>query len=215
MKILPVLGLALTLCLHGAAAALPTTRLTQLGPSVAVGDVVFIQVSPLPFRKVSEATASWTNHVGIVTDVSGSEPVIAESTFPRARTTSLSRFLARSRGGRIAIERLANPLSEEQREALGRASERRLGTFYDTGFNLDSRRQFCSRFVREVLLEATGTEVGETETFRTLLSRNPQAGLGFWRVWFFGAIPWQRRTVTPASLYRSDRLHPVFDGIAS
>ena len=32
----------------------------------------------------------------------------------------------------------------------------RMRVFYDTGFNLESQRQFCSRFVREVIFEATG-----------------------------------------------------------
>lgn len=68
--------------------------------------------------------------------------------------------------------------------------------------------------MREVIEEATGIRVGEVETFATLLTRRPQTDLGFWRVWYFGQIPWQRETVTPASLLRSLELAPVFDGIA-
>ena len=68
--------------------------------------------------------------------------------------------------------------------------------------------------MREVIEEATGTQVGEVETFATLLTRRPQTDLGFWRVWYFGQIPWQRETVTPASLLRSPELMPVFDGVA-
>ena len=155
------------------------------------------------------------NHVGIVTDVSGAEPVIAESAFPVSRTTVLSRFVARSKGGRVAVARLPQGLNDAQRQALVRASQRRMGIFYDTGFNLKSRREFCSRFVREVLIDATGIAVGEPESFRTLLARNPDTQLGFWRVWYFGNIPWDRQTVTPASLYHSDKLQRVFDGFAS
>ncbi|MBN3816536.1 hypothetical protein G3N57_07820, partial [Paraburkholderia sp. Se-20369] len=93
------------------------------------------------------------------------------------------------------------------------AAERRIGTLYDTGFNLRSRRQFCSRYVREVLGDATGVEVGDVETFATLLERRPGAKLGFWRLWYFGRIPWGRETVTPASVIRSDKLTLEFDGI--
>lgn len=186
----------------------------QLDKTLAIGDVVFIHVAPLPFQKVSEATQTWVNHVGIVVGASGGEARIAESTFPVSRTTTLSRFAARSVGGRIAVARLDRPLSEAQRQALLRASQERMGVFYDTGFNLKSRREFCSRFVREVLLDATGIEVGEPESFRSLLARKPDTKLGFWRVWFLGSIPWDRQTVTPASLYRSDKLNRVFDGFA-
>lgn len=190
------------------------TAVGALGPALLVGDAVFIRVAARPFREVAAATGSWTNHVGIVTDTSGNEPLIAESTFPLSRTTPLSKFVARSEGGRVAIARLRAPLTPEQRRQIVAAAERRSGVFYDTGFDLHSSRQFCSRYVREVIAEATGIRVGEVETFATLLTRRPQTELGFWRVWYFGQIPWQRETVTPASLLRSPELVPVFDGTA-
>ncbi len=87
-----------------------------------------------------------------------------------------------------------------------------MGRLYDTGFNLRSRRQFCSRFVREVLQESTGEVVGDVMTFRELLERKPEADLRLWKVWYFGRIPWQRTTVTPGSLYESPSLRVVFDG---
>lgn len=183
-----------------------------LAPVLTVGDVVFIRVAARPFREVAAATGSWTNHVGIVTDVSGEEPLIAESTFPLSRATTLSKFVARSEAGRVAVARLKAPLTSEQQQRVVAAAGRRTGVFYDTGFDLHSRRQFCSRYVREVMAEATGIRLGEVETFATLLSRQPQTELGFWRVWYFGQIPWQRETVTPASLLHSPELAPVFDG---
>jgi hypothetical protein len=87
--------------------------------------------------------------------------------------------------------------------------------FYDTGFDLHSRRQFCSRYVLEVLREGAGIDVGRVETFAELLHESPGADLGFWRAWYFGRIPWQRETVTPASLLRTPGLATVFDGAAA
>jgi hypothetical protein len=54
--------------------------------------------------------------------------------------------------------------------------------------------------------------VGEITTFRDLLERNPETNLRLWNIWFFGRIPWERTTVTPASLYNSASLEIVFDG---
>ena len=173
---------------------------------------MFIRVTALPFRKVSETTGSWTNHVGIVVATDGAEPVIAESTFPLSKRGALSRFLDRSEGGRVEISRLNSPPTAAQQQVLARAAQKRLGIFYDTGFDLHSNRQFCSRFVHEVVHEATGINVGEVETFSAMLARNPDTKLGFWRVWYFGSIPWQRETVTPASVMNSPQLRPVFDG---
>ena len=54
----------------------PIESTSRLAAHLQVGDLVFIRIPLLPFRKVAEATCSWTNHVGIVLDVSGQEPVI-------------------------------------------------------------------------------------------------------------------------------------------
>ena len=186
--------------------------LTDLAPALRVGDVVFIRIGAYPFRQVAAATASWTNHVGVVVDVSGPEPLIGESRFPLSGTTTLARFIARSEGRRAALARLQVPLTPHQEAAITAAAAARAGVFYDTGFNLHSGRQFCSRYVREVLHEATATEVGDVESFDALLARQPDLGLGFWKAWYFGAIPWQRLTVTPASLLASPELRVYFDG---
>ena len=216
------ISLAKTFGVRAAQAAAPASRLqaphesiVRLEKSLAVGDVLFTQVRLPLLRKVLEATQSWTNHVGIVVDVTSKGPVIAESTFPFSRTTTLSRFVGCSQDGRIAVARLDHSFSDAERLALKQASHKRLGIFYDTGFNLESSRQFCSRFVREVLLEVTGETVGEIETFRTLLHRAHDIDLTFWRAWYFGRIPWERKTVAPASMLLSPRLQRVFDGYVS
>lgn len=198
----------------GAAAATATEPVAALARSLQVGDIVFTRIGAYPFRKVAEATASWTNHVGIVLDVSGKEPLIGESRFPFSGSTTLSRFVARSAGGRVAVMRLPTPLTPAQQIAIVAAAAQRERVFYDTGFDAHSRRQFCSRYVREVLQQGAGVDVGRVETFRQLLANAPAADVGFWRVWYFGSIPWQRQTVTPASVLHTPGLQAVFDGVA-
>jgi hypothetical protein len=187
----------------------------ELARSLRVGDIVFTRIGAYPFRKVAEATGTWTNHVGIVLDVSGKEPVIGESRFPFSGSTALRRFVARSAGGRVAVMRLATPLTQAQRVAIVAAAAQREHVFYDTGFDARSHRQFCSRYVREVLQQGAGVEVGQVETFQTLLKSAPASDVGFWRVWYFGSIPWQRETVTPASVLHTPGLQTVFDGVAA
>ena len=197
-----------------APAALPSEPVAELARSLQVGDIVFTRIGAYPFRKVAEATGTWTNHVGIVLDVSGAEPTIGESRFPLSGSTTLSRFVARSAGGRVAVMRLPVPLTPAQQQAIAAAAAQRRHVFYDTGFDAHSHRQFCSRYVREVLQQAAGVEVGQIQSFRQLLASAPQADIGFWRAWYFGDIPWQRETVTPASVLNTPSLKPVFDGIA-
>jgi len=64
------------------------------------------------FEKVAETTCSWTNHVGIVLDVSGqSTQLVAESTFPFSKISAMSRFVGRSEAGRVAVMRLRSDLT--------------------------------------------------------------------------------------------------------
>jgi hypothetical protein len=169
-----------------------------------IGDLVFIQIDILPFRLIAKDTETWTNHVGIVIE-EGEDPMIAESTFPFSKVTYLSRFIGRSKDRRFAVKRLPVDLDRDQ---IRNSALERMGILYDTGFNMRSKRQFCSRFVHEVLKEA-GEEIGKIETLRSLLSANPDAHIWFWRLWYFLSIPWSRQTITPASLFKDDRLIDV------
>lgn len=196
------------------AAKVAQMELGELAKQLEVGDVVFIRIPMQPFTKVADATSSWTNHVGIVSDVSGKEPVISESRVPVSGETSWSKFVQRSDKGRVAVTRLPVPLDAQQQRKLQKSVAAKRGILYDTGFDLSSKKQFCSRYVREVVDEATGVQLGEVEDFSTLLKRNPQADQEFWKVWYFGNIPWQRKTVTPASLLQDGRMRVVFDGNA-
>ena len=213
-----VIALSPAMGLAAGAAAVPTASsavaFEVLARELKVGDLVFIRIAFRPFAEVATATGTWTNHVGVVVDVSREEPLVAESTFPLSRITTLSRFIRRSESGRFAVMRLKNDLTAAQQAGVLAAATRRLGIFYDTGFDLHSRREFCSRYAREVLAEATGHTVGEVETFAHLLATRPDANQVFWRVWYFGRIPWDRETVTPASLLRSHEVSTVFDGWA-
>jgi hypothetical protein len=186
--------------------------LDELEHALLIGDLVFTSIPWRPFRQIAEVTGTWTNHVGIVVGFSRRGAVIAESRLPISCRTRFKRFVRRSGHRRVAVLRLGRSLSSEEILRLQHAAARRLGRLYDTGFNLQSRRQFCSRFVREVIQEATDVDLGEVVTFADLLESYPGADLRLWRAWYFGRIPWGRTTVTPASLYSSPGLSVVFDG---
>ena len=180
-------------------------------PDVQIGDLVFIRLGLPVFRQVAEASNCWSNHVGIVCGHDGRDWIVAESCVPCVRKRSLRAFIARSEHGAYAIRRLPHAWQAHDIVRLQAAVAQRMGTLYHTGFALHSSRQFCSKFVREVLLETLGREVGSIETFADMFAHNPQARLGFWRLWFFGRIPWQRATVTPASLLHCPHMNTIHE----
>lgn len=173
---------------------------------------MFIRIANFLYRRIAQATGSWTSHVGIVIGRDAHDYRIAESTVPWSRTTSLTAFIRRSEHRRFVIKRFRGGLNANQQQAIVHSAMRRMGVPYHLGFDFDSNWQFCSKLVYEVYLDALGIELAAIETFDALLARNPGLDLAFWRVYFAGRIPRRRRTVTPASLVQCAQLVTVAEG---
>lgn len=178
------------------------------------GDVVFIRVDNFLFRRVAESTRTWTSHVGIISGKENGEWLVTESRIPRVGTTTLDDFIQRSANKDYSIRRYKNELSGVQIESMKSQMNSGMGTFYHFGFDYDSRRQFCSKFVYDVYRQGAGVEIGRVETFRELLSKNEGYPLTFWKLWFFGFIPWERRTVSPGSQYLCDNFTTVYEKLS-
>ena len=133
-----------------------------------------------------------------------------ESAVPVVRRSPLRKFLSKTCNNEVAIRRLKSGLVPDQIERLKAEADKRMGRLYHLGFKYDSERQFCSKFVHECFRDGLGITLGKVETLEGLLEQNPQASVGFWRAWYFGFIPWQRRTLTPASQLADDALETIF-----
>jgi hypothetical protein len=188
------------------------TPIEDFTASLESGDLIFIRVDNFLYRRVAATSNSWESHVGILFEDSPGVWTVAESRVPLSTHTSLARFIARSAHRRCAVRRLRGGLSSAEIERLRKAADRRMGTWYHLGFDYRSALLFCSKFVHDVYQEATGREIGQLQTFRQLLAANPDAPLLFWRLWFFGRIPWNRETVTTTSQLECPDLLTVFDG---
>ncbi|EKT63052.1 YebB family permuted papain-like enzyme [Providencia burhodogranariea] len=175
-----------------------------------VGDIVFTSIGTSLFRQIASASLCWSNHVGLIIGYDGQDYLVAESRIPLSTTTTLTRFIERSADKRYSIRRLSTYLSDEQKQALVAEVPSRLNKFYHTGFDYHSSRQFCSKFVFDIYKSALSINIGKIETFQELLGKNPHAKLNFWKLWFIGHIPWERATVTPASLWGHPQLELIY-----
>ena len=175
-----------------------------------VGDIVFTCIGTRLFGQISEASKCWSNHVGIIIGHNGMDYIIAESRVPLSTTTTLSRFIKRSSDNRYSVKRLRVGLTSAQKASLLDQVPSRLHKIYHTGFDYDSSRQFCSKFVFDIYKQALSINIGQVETFNQLLNQNPDAKLNFWKLWFLGTIPWERKTVTPASLWHHGALSLIY-----
>lgn len=175
-----------------------------------IGDIIFTCIGTTLFRQIASASLCWSNHVGLIIGHNGQDYLVAESRVPFSTTTTLTRFIQRSADHRYGIRRLSTHLSDQQKAALIAQVTSRLNKFYHTGFDYNSSRQFCSKFVFDIYQSALSIKIGEIETFGELLSKNPNAKLNFWKLWFIGQIPWERATVTPASLWSHPQLELIY-----
>ncbi|EMI5489358.1 YebB family permuted papain-like enzyme [Providencia stuartii] len=175
-----------------------------------IGDIIFTCIGTTLFRQIASASLCWSNHVGLIIGHNGQDYLVAESRVPFSTTTTLTRFIQRSADHRYGIRRLSTHLSDQQKAALIAQVPSRLNKFYHTGFDYNSSRQFCSKFVFDIYQSALSIKIGEIETFGELLSKNPNAKLNFWKLWFIGQIPWERATVTPASLWSHPQLELIY-----
>ena len=183
-------------------------------PNLQDGDLIFIAIPNPLYRQVAEGTGSKASHVGIVLKNRDGDWMVAESTVPFSRYLPLEKFIRRSDKGWYCIRRLRDGFPMRQLEQLRHECDRRMGILYHPGFKFDSRRLFCSKFVYEVFRDTLKIEIGQLETFRALLDRQPETPLWFWRLWYFGRIPWSRRTVTPASQMETNLLRTVYESPA-
>jgi len=175
------------------------------------GDIIFLSIPNALYRRVAETTGSKASHVGIVFYDVINGWVVAESTIPCVKYTPLEEFfLSHTDNHWVAVRRLKTGLSSLQVQQLRMECDLRVGKLYHLGFCYNSPRQFCSKLVYDVYLVATGIKIGTLEPFSELLRRKQGTSLLFWRLWFFGAIPWSRTTVTPASQMESEMLETVF-----
>ncbi|KFG99012.1 hypothetical protein GQ56_0100670 [Burkholderia paludis] len=133
----------------GRTMSLATVR--TLAASAHVGDLVFIRVPARAPRDTAGTAGAWANRFGIVVDTSGDEPMIAESAWAWTTLTPLSRFVARTVGGRIALaRRVAAPGADAQRQ-VHEAAERQIDSLLGHRFSPRARRGFCARYVSDVL----------------------------------------------------------------
>lgn len=203
-----ILSLFLVLSFNSFAKTTQSCPLAKV--DLKVGDIVFIEATNYVFQRVSVAQGGWMNHVGIVVREKG-ELVVAESTIPWVRTASICKFNNKSKDQKFSVKRVYRELMMSEEKGLYLLAKDMKRTIYDTGFNYDSKRMYCSKFVRHLVKEIMGITLGQKQKMTELYKDQDDSELSFWKVWFGGKIPWERITVTPKSLYDDSQLEVVSD----
>ena len=174
------------------------------------GDIIFISIPYFLYQQIEKGTACRASHVGMVFHDENEGWVVAESKVPVSTYTKLDKYLARTKGGWCCVRRLNRELNENEINRLREECDKQMGKLYHLGFKYISPRLFCSKLVYDAYNRALNIEVGELNTLRELFEKQPRMSVRFWRLWYFGFIPWDRITVTPASQLDADNLETVY-----
>jgi len=172
------------------------------------GDIIFINNLNPVSREVARVCQTWATHIGIIFF---EEDVwqVAESTFPFSRKITLQKFIDNSHGGQLEIYRVEN-LSYNDILELKKASNSYMRIPYDLCFNYDSKWLYCSKFVYLTYLNALKIKIGKVETFRDMIESNPNFNLAFWRLWYLGRIPWDKKCISISSIISNRILTKVY-----
>ncbi len=211
LVVLIITGTISTSCVSSASKSRAVTLLSDVKPQLQDGDIIFIRLADPVFARVAETMNSWETHVGIIFHDTKDGWTVYESTVPLSKKTPLDKFVAHADDQRFTIRRPMKNLTLAEKEQLRQSAASRTGKLYHLGFKYDSARLYCSKLVYDSYLEATDRKVGCIETFREVLAANPEAPVWFWRLWFFGFIPWERRCVTTTSELKDKNFVTVFD----
>jgi uncharacterized protein YycO len=184
-------------------------QIQELACVLQEGDVLFTSVPNFLYRAIEKSTASPTSHVGIAIKQNGSW-MVAESKVPFSRVSTLANFVGRSDNGWLRVNRLASGLNGKQKAALSLSCLSQMGRLYDFGFNYQSSRTFCSKFVYDAYLVGCGITIGQMESVEAILDKCPVDSIGFWKIWFCGFIPRKNLTVTPHSQYVDSQFMEIY-----
>lgn len=141
----------------------------------------------------------------------GGKWIVYESTVPQSRKVTLCRFLKKAKKWHYAILRPNFNVKFDDLADVRRLLEQRLGVSYDLGFDYESEKLFCSKMVYDVYRKVFDIEIGSIKTFQQIFEENPESSLSFWNIWFFGKIPWERRTVTPKDQFYDGDLFIIYN----
>ncbi len=171
------------------------------------GDIVFQSSKSGQSLAVQLATGSEFSHVGLLFDRHGDgEWWVLEAVQP-VKWTPLAQFRLHSDGGKIAVRRLSNTLTEAQAKALRTEAESHLGKQYDIAFDWSDEEMYCSELVWKAYHRAAGVELGALKALKEYDLKHPAVKKQMKR--YAGDIPWDHPMIAPGAVFNAPVLQTV------
>jgi len=171
----------------------------------AEGDLLFQSFPHSALTDMIEGcTKSPLSHCGVMVNRKGAWKVI-EAVGP-VKETVLADWIERGRGGGFVVYRLRAPLDQQALRIVAAAKVYE-GKPYDPHYDLDDARIYCSELLWKATRDATGTELGKLQTLGELNWKPYEKEI---RSLEDGALPLDRKMITPQALTEDSRLVEVY-----
>lgn len=177
----------------------------------AVGDVLVQDIDPCGrlLRAVKGVSASAWCHCGVVDSVNG-RWVVHEAVGSGVQTTPLVHFLLRGDEPRFAVYRLTDQF-QHQAIMFAKNCLQYLGRPYDSKYELDDEKIYCSELVYKAYLSATGDALVTTQQLGDLNWEGYVDDIKHYSESDDLPAVLTRQVVTPVALTYSPRLQKVLE----
>jgi hypothetical protein len=178
------------------------------GASLRNGDIIFQESRSSQSRAIQLATKSQYSHMGMIFFHDG-RWYVYEAVGP-VKFTPLDPWIKRGRGAHFVVKRLRNsalltPVAMARMDELAR---RYAGKPYDSYFEWDDRRIYCSELVWKLYKQAVGVEVGRLQKLRDFDLHNPLVAEKL-KERYGSQIPLDEVVISPGAIFNSKELVEV------
>lgn len=170
------------------------------------GDIVFHTSTSRQSKAIELATGSAFTHCGIVFEKDGQLQVL-EAVQP-VRYFPLAAWIKQGEGSRYSARRLKTALDAGQLKKLQQAGESYLGKNYDLTFEWSDSRIYCSELVWKSFSRAIGVQLGELQKLKEFNLKDPIVKTTM-QERYGNKVPYEEPVISPASIYRSEKLITV------
>lgn len=194
---------------HTQSAKAEVKELTDSG-SLHDGDIIFQTSLSSQSKAIQVATHSPYSHCGIIYK-EANQYYVFEAVQPVKRTP-LASWIARGKDEHFVIKRLKNAdtiLTPRVKRLMLTEGKKMAGKNYDSEFNWNDDRIYCSELIWKVYKRSTGLEIGKVEHLRDFdLSNKLVMNKLIER--YGNKLPMDEPVISPASIFNS----PLLDLVA-
>ncbi len=170
------------------------------------GDIIFQTSKSEQSRPIQIATKSIYSHCGIIYK-KGNDLYVYEAVGP-VKLTPLKQWIARGKNNSYVIKRLKNSeklITPDVLSKMKKVGDQLKGKPYDTTFEWNDNKIYCSELVWKIYKRGAGIEIGKLQRLKEF-DLSDASVKAIMKNRYHGKIPAEETVISPGSLFDSELL---------